>query len=81
MIEHFDEPFYVKYEKRYIELRTEFDEWCKNNDAKESDELKAEYYRLRYEVLWISNRMRMSKLYEEIRDLRAQVKEATDVEV
>ena len=75
MIESFDEPFYVKYEKKHEELRAEFDEWCKNNDAKESDELKATYYRLRYEVLWLSNRMRISELYEDIRNLRKQVKE------
>ena len=70
-----NEPFYVKYKEKHEELNAEFKEWCKNNDAKESDKLKAEYYRRRYEVLWMSDRMRISELYETIRDLRKQVEE------
>jgi len=74
------EPFYVKYKEKHEEMEAEFDEWRKNNDARESDKLKAEYYRLRYELLWMSDRMRISELYETIRELRKQLEESVDVE-
>ena len=79
MIEVFNEPFYVKYKKKHEEMKAELDEWLKNNDAKESDKLKAEYYRLKYNELWMSDRIRISKLYEEIGDLRKQVEKDSDV--
>ena len=60
-------------EKLKVDLakkNAEFKEWSENHDARDSAENEAKYWRMKYKMLWTSDRLRISELHQEIRKLR-----------
>ena len=47
-----------------------FKKWSEKNDARGSAENEAKYWKMKYKMLWTSDRIRISELYQKIRKLK-----------